>query len=250
MKTEDPLDFAPAFDHQDRIAEEIHSLLYQENRRKTWWVGGLTAATVALTAVVVILATRKPDIRYIRIDAVGHAAAIAYNDFDYTPQDAEIRHFLWAWATYYYSRQRDDIREDYHKNYYFLSDDLAGRYEQRDLRSHLVAAIYTGQEPENTAHINDINFSSLNTFPAAKGGPVAQGQAVIDITLTYSPDSVNATHNVRQLVTVGFSVNPQEIATLAQKDPMYQILNPLGVILTYISEAPELPSATAKAQQE
>ena len=68
------------------------------------------------------LSTIKPLV--IRINDVGRAEAIDYQNFAYRPQEAENRYFLSEWARDYYSRNHYTIRKDFTNALYFLNGDL------------------------------------------------------------------------------------------------------------------------------
>jgi type IV secretory pathway TrbF-like protein len=70
----------------------------------------------------IALSTMKPLV--IRINDVGRAEAIDYQNFAYRPQEAENRYFLSEWATDYYSRNHYTIRKDFTNALYFLNGDL------------------------------------------------------------------------------------------------------------------------------
>ena len=67
------------------------------------------------------LAHRPIANRYIRIDEMGRAQAIAYTDLNYSPREGEVRTYLTDWANYRYTISRDTIAKKYPLNYYFLS---------------------------------------------------------------------------------------------------------------------------------
>ena len=66
------------------------------------------------------LAHRPIANRYIRIDEMGRAQAIAYTDLNYSPREGEVRTYLTDWANYRYTISRDTIAKKYPLNYYFL----------------------------------------------------------------------------------------------------------------------------------
>jgi type IV secretory pathway TrbF-like protein len=70
----------------------------------------------------VALSTMKPLI--IRINDVGRAEVVNYQNFAYRPQEAENRYFLSEWARDYYSRNHYTIRTDFTNALYFLNGDL------------------------------------------------------------------------------------------------------------------------------
>src|SRR6201987_4940999 len=61
----------------------------------------------------------------IRIDQLGRAEALAYNNFEYKPQDVEAKYFLSQFCQLYYRRNRYTIKDDFAKSLYFLAGTLA-----------------------------------------------------------------------------------------------------------------------------
>lgn len=68
------------------------------------------------------LSSIKPLV--IRINDVGRAEAVDYQNFAYKPQEAENRYFLSEWARAYYSRNHYTMHKDFTKALYFLNGDL------------------------------------------------------------------------------------------------------------------------------
>ena len=58
------------------------------------------------------LAHRPIANRYIRIDEMGRAQAIAYSDLNYSPREGEVRTYLTDWANYRYTISRDTIGQE------------------------------------------------------------------------------------------------------------------------------------------
>jgi type IV secretory pathway TrbF-like protein len=88
----------------------------------------LVLAAVSLTTLTLFyraqaaLSSIKPLV--IRINDIGHAEAIDYQNFAYKPQEAENRYFLSEWARAYYSRNHYTMHKDFTKALYFLNGDL------------------------------------------------------------------------------------------------------------------------------
>ncbi len=88
----------------------------------------LILAAVSLTTLALFyraqaaLSSMKPLV--IRINDVGRAEAVDYQNFAYKPQEAENRYFLSEWARAYYSRNHYTMQKDFTKALYFLNGDL------------------------------------------------------------------------------------------------------------------------------
>jgi type IV secretion system protein VirB5 len=93
-------------------------------------IGILSWNTVRLSRVA---ANVKPLI--IRINEVGRAEAIAYQDFAYKPQAPEIRYFLTTFVTGYYSRNHKTVAQQYVNSLYFLDRSLFAAIDARDRRT-------------------------------------------------------------------------------------------------------------------
>ncbi len=61
----------------------------------------------------------------IRIDDLGRAEAISYQNFEYKPQDREAKYFLSQFCGLYYRRNRYTVQNDFSKSLYFLDGKLA-----------------------------------------------------------------------------------------------------------------------------
>jgi type IV secretory pathway component VirB8 len=93
----------------------------------------LSAVCLAVLALFyraqVTLNATKPLV--IRINDVGRAEAVDYQNFAYRPQEAENRYFLSEWARAYYSRNHYTIQKDFTKALYFLNGDLQNAILER-----------------------------------------------------------------------------------------------------------------------
>ena len=87
----------------DSVGNEIYAAHYHERRLSRLALIVLGIVTALQTAVIINLATRPVVNRYVRIDEMGRATAIAYNDLDYSPREGEIRTFLTDWANFRYT---------------------------------------------------------------------------------------------------------------------------------------------------
>src|ERR1700736_5897604 len=103
----------------DTIGTEIYTAHYHERRTSRWALGIAGVVVLFQLAVIVQLAGRPVVTRYIRIDEVGHAVPIAYNDLNYSPREGEIRTFLTDWATFRYTRLAGTVAKMYPKNFLF-----------------------------------------------------------------------------------------------------------------------------------
>jgi type IV secretion system protein VirB5 len=61
----------------------------------------------------------------IRIDEIGRAEALAYQNFQYKPQEREVKYFLSQFCLLHYSRNRLTLKDTFSRSLYFLDGRLA-----------------------------------------------------------------------------------------------------------------------------
>lgn len=217
----------------DIAATELYTTHYHERRilRTTVYVLG---AIVLFQSLALVKLGNKPLVyRYIRINEIGQAAPISYNDLDYSPREGEIRTFLTNWATSRYARLRSTVAKTYPPNFYFLSDQLANALMSDDLKNRTIAKIIAGQEEENDVSINNVMFTDLSRERLGKAN-LYTGIAIIDLTKTFPGSSTRKEH---WQVTVTFYLNPEEVTKRSANFPKFATINPLGLIITEFREA-------------
>lgn len=129
----------------DIVATEVYTSHYNERRIMRAVIYALAAVVLVQAVGLLHLADKHIVYRYIRINEMGQAAPISYNDLDYSPREGEIRTFLTEWATDRYARLRDTVAKTYPRNFYFLSDELANRLMTDDVR---ILRSIVGLKPE------------------------------------------------------------------------------------------------------
>lgn len=221
------------FDKADIAATEIYTAHYAERRILRGMIYTLTAAVVVLTLSVMNLADKKVVYRYIRVNEVGQAAPIAYNDLDYSPREGEIRTFLTEWATYRYARLRDTVAKTYSRNFFFLNDQLANRLMTDDVRNRTIAKVIAGQTEENDVTVNNVIFTALGKERIGNQ-PLYSGTALVDLLKIFSNGIPRKEH---WQMTVVFYLNPDEVAKRSVTFPQFATYNPLGLIITDLHEA-------------
>ncbi len=111
----------------DEIGNEVYASHYAERKLSRFVIGAETILLLGAFGLIFSLAHRPIANRYIRIDEMGRAQAIAYTDLNYSPREGEVRTYLTDWANYRYTLSRDTIAKKYPLNYYFLSQNLASQ---------------------------------------------------------------------------------------------------------------------------
>ena len=158
----------------------------------------------------------------IRIDQLGRAEALAYSNFQYKPQDAEVRYFLSQFCQHYYGRNRYTLNDDFSKSLYFLdgklASDIIDAYKKNDIIKDFLA---DPTKPEIDIDVKNVSIEQLDKPPY---------RARVDFYMVYySP--VDHSELKRTLYTANFvfffrSQVPNDLIPI----------NPLGLTITYFRE--------------
>jgi type IV secretion system protein VirB5 len=217
----------------DIVATEVYTSHYNERRIMRAVIYTLAAVVLVQAAGLLHLADKHIVYRYIRINEMGQAAPISYNDLDYSPREGEIRTFLTEWAMDRYARLRDTVAKTYPRNFYFLSDDLANRLMTDDVRNRTIAKIIAGQIDENDLTVNNVVFTSLGRERIGSA-PVYSGTAIIDCFKVFTTGAARKEH---WQMTATFYLNPDEVSKRSVTFPQFATFNPLGLVITDLHEA-------------
>ena len=217
----------------DIVATEVYTSHYNERRIMRAVIYALAAVVLVQAAGLLHLADKHIVYRYIRINQMGQAAPISYNDLDYSPREGEIRTFLTEWAMNRYARLRDTVAKTYPRNFYFLSDDLANRLMTDDVRNRTIAKIIAGQIDENDLTVNNVVFTSLGKERIGST-PIYAGTAIIDCLKVFTTGVARKEH---WEITATFYLNPDEVSKRSVTFPQFATFNPLGLVITDLHEA-------------
>jgi type IV secretion system protein VirB5 len=220
-------------DDADVVATEVYTSHYNERRIMRLIIYALAAVVLVQAVGLIHLADRHIVYRYIRINELGQATPISYNDLDYSPREGEIRTFLTDWAMDRYARLRDTVAKTYPRNFYFLSDELGQRLMSDDVRNRTIAKIIAGQIDENDLTVNNVVFTSLGKERIGRT-PVYSGTAIIDCFKVFAAGVPRKEH---WQITVTFYLNPDEVAKRSATFPQFATFNPLGLVITDLHEA-------------
>src|SRR5271155_4486733 len=121
----------------DHIGNEVYASHYAERKAYRLALGCGAVVLLASIGMNVSLAHRPVTNRYIRIDELGRAQAIAYSDLNYSPREGEVRTYLTDWANYRYTISRDTVAKKYPLNYFFFSQQLSTQLMSEDNRNHM-----------------------------------------------------------------------------------------------------------------
>jgi type IV secretion system protein VirB5 len=186
-------------------------------------VAGLSLAVVGLLLLHVhtqrTLRTFKPLV--IRIDDVGHAAAVSYDSLTYTPQAPELKYFLVQFVTMHYSRMRATVRQQYAQSLYFLDGRLADATMEANKKSGLIERFLTGGGEEIDIRVKNVTLEDLRQPPY---------RATVDFEKVYLAPATRA--ELRREASVANLV----FVLTDQVDNARIPINPLGLTITYFRD--------------
>jgi type IV secretion system protein VirB5 len=212
---------------------------------------GETVLLLGAMELIFSLAHRPIANRYIRIDEMGRAQAIAYSDLDYSPREGEVRTYLTDWADYRYTISRDAIAQKYPLNYYFLSQALASQLMTEDNANHLVSQVVSGQLEQSDVEVKNVTITSMSE-KMVQGVGIARGTALVTVDRLYSLHNSREPRTERWGISVTYYLNPKQVSDQAKIFPQFETINPLGLTITEFHENrlsvdPIAPGANAVA---
>jgi len=214
----------------DEIANEKYVGFYAERKLSRMVIAAGSVLLLGSFGVIVSLAHRPIQTRYIRIDEMGKATAIQYSDLAYSPREGEVRTYLTDWANY-----RETIAKKYPMNYYFLSMQLANQYMADDNAAHLVSQVLGNQIEQSDVEIDGVTITSMSQ-ETVKDAPIARGTALVNITKIYSPRNSRQPRKEHWVLSVTYYLNPAQVSLAAQTFPQFETINPLGLTITEFHE--------------
>src|SRR5271154_4943140 len=219
----------------DHVGNEVYASHYAERKAYRFALGCGAVVLLASIGMNVSLAHRPIANRYIRIDEMARAQAIAYTDLNYSPREGEVRTYLTDWANYRYTISRDTIAKKYPLNYYFLSQTLATRLMTEDNQSHLVSQVIAGQIEQCEVEVKNVTITSMSN-ETVQGAAIARGTALVTIDRLYSPSNSREPRTEHWLVGVTYYLNPKQVSDQARIFPQFETINPLGMTITEFHE--------------
>ena len=212
-------EFGPA---RRRYVEQYGSALVL-NAYLAIGLGCLAVVVLALVALNVhtqrTFRNFKPLV--IRIDDVGHAAAVSYDSLTYTPQAPELKYFLVQFVTMHYGRMRATVRQQYAQSLYFLDGRLADATMEANKKSGLIERFLTSGGEEIDVRVKNVTLEDLRQAPY---------RATVDFEKVYLAPATRA--EVRREAFVGHLV----FVLTDQVDNARIPINPLGLTITYFRE--------------
>lgn len=219
----------------DEIGNEVYASHYSERKAYRFALGCGAVVLIASIGMNVSLAHRPIANRYIRIDEMGRAQAIAYTDLRYSPREGEVRTYLTDWANYRYTINRDTIVKKYPLNYYFLSQTLASQLMNEDNANHLVSQVAAGQVEQDEADVKNVTITSMSE-ETVQGATIGRGTAVITLDKLYSARNSREPRTEHWAVTVTYYLNPKQVDEQAKIFPQFETIKPLGMTVTEFHE--------------
>ena len=164
----------------------------------------------------------------IRIDDVGHAAAVNYDSLTYSPQAPELKYFLVQFVTMHYSRMRATVRQQYAQSLYFLDGRLADATMEANKKSGLIERFLTSGGEEIDIRVKNVTLEDLRQPPY---------RATVDFEKVYLAPATRA-----ELRREAFVANV--VFVLNEKVDNARIpVNPLGLTITYFRDDQAFVSA-------
>ena len=219
----------------DEIGNEVYSSHYAERKLSRFVIGTETVLLLGAFVLIFSLAHRPIANRYIRIDEMGRAQAIAYTDLNYSPREGEVRTYLTDWANYRYTVNRDTIAKKYPLNYYFLSQTLASRLMGEDNQNHLVSEVVGGQIEQSEVEVKNVTITTMSE-ETVQGATMARGTALVTIDKLYSQRNSREPRMEHWLLSVTYYLNPKQVSDQARIFPQFETINPLGLTITEFHE--------------
>lgn len=212
-------EFGPA---RRRYVEQYGSALVL-NTYLAIGLGSLALVVLALVALNVhtqrTFRNFKPLV--IRIDDVGHAAAVSYDSLAYTPQAPELKYFLVQFVTAHYSRMRVTVRQQYAESLYFLDSRLADATIEANKKAGTIERFLTSGGEEVEVRVKNVTLEDLRQPPY---------RATVDFDQVYLAPATRAEVKRESLVA-------HLTFVLATRVDNARIpINPLGLTITYFRE--------------
>jgi type IV secretion system protein VirB5 len=206
--------------------------LYLEQYASAIVTGGYLKVAVAVLSLVILglvfvnvkivrtLENFRPMV--IRIDEIGRAQAVNYDNLIYKPEYKETKYFLTRFCQLYYRRNHATINDDFTLALYFLDGKLAADTMQQFKQNSAIKNFLS----DHTAPEWDIDVQQVVIEPMEK----APYKATVDFfEIEYAPSD----HSIakRTLYTASFLFTFREHISNAEI-----LTNPLGLTVTYFRE--------------
>ena len=180
----------------------------------------IVIAVLSLNTVRISRAAANVKPLVIRVNDVGRADAIAYQDFTYKPQAPEIRYFLTQFVTGYYSRNHKTVAEQYVNSLYFLDRALFSAIDARDRRTQWLPKFLTSSDDDIDVAVNNVVIEEFQNPPY---------RARVEFTKVFTNSAGAEVKRENWAAEFVFRINPEIPNQLIPH-------NPLGLAITYFRE--------------
>ena len=156
----------------------------------------------------------------IRIDDIGRAQAVQYDDLTYRPQGQapELKYFVTQFVTKHFARMRATTKERYAESLFFLDASLADATISLNQRSQALETFLSGQGDEIEVQVKNVTLDDLQAAPY---------KATVDFEkVYYAPGGRQERKRETFVAQLTFVLRDQI------PNPMV-LVNPLGLAITY-----------------
>lgn len=103
----------------------------------------------------------------VRIDDVGRAQAVQYDDLTYHPQGQapELKYFLTQFITKHFARIRSTVKQQYAESLFFLDASLADATITQHQRDHAIEDVLAGTADEIEIVVKNVTLDDLKAPP-------------------------------------------------------------------------------------
>jgi type IV secretion system protein VirB5 len=101
----------------------------------------------------------------VRIDQVGRAEAIKYDNLNYKPQDAEIKYFLSNFCRLYYGRNHYTIKDNFQQALLFMDSQLANTTLQAWAKTETINKTQEPGHVDQEVQVTRVDIEDLRSAP-------------------------------------------------------------------------------------
>jgi len=156
----------------------------------------------------------------IRIDEIGRAQAVQYDDLTYRPQGQapELKYFLSHFIAKHFARIRSTVKQQYAESLFFLDAGLADATIAQHQRDHAIETFLAGADDEIEVVVRNVTLDDLTAAPY---------KATVDF------EQVSYGLGNRQERTRATFVAQLTFVLRDQIPNAMVLVNPLGLTITY-----------------
>jgi type IV secretory pathway TrbF-like protein len=204
-------------------AEQFGDVIAQN----TYWKVAVIALSLVCLFLIVsqikitkTIANFKPLV--VRIDSIGKAEVIRYDDFTYTPRESEIKYFLAQFIRLYYSRSRENLAQNFKASLVFLDRTLADSVIEAWTRQDTVQNYVRSSIGTIDCDVKNVTIASLQQPPY---------QATVEFEeIYYAAREHTITKRILYTAHFSFSFHQGVLPTAVLAN------NPLGLVIHYFKE--------------